>query len=482
MTGTADSEIMRGLAGNDTLVGAAGDDLLDGGDGADTLRGDDGNDVLLGGGDADTMYGGNGNDLLDGGTGADRMYGNAGDDVYWVDNTGDMVNELANEGSDTVMASVDFTLGANVENLTLVGSANLRGTGSSADNVLRGNTGNNVLDGGSGNDTLYGDAGNDTLTGGSGSDALYGDAGDDSLDGGSSDDYLSGGSGNDTLDGASGTDVLQGGSGNDTLRETSGASVLDGGAGADLLHFEGGAGFLAGGKGNDIIEASGSAAVIAQNVGDGNDVVRASSQRLTVSLGGKLKYDDLKLHKEGANLVLDTGNGDSMTFENWYGGAAKPQYLTLQVMTAAMDGFDATGSDPLLNHRVEQFNLKALVDSYDAERSGDPTIDRWSMMHKLLDTRLAVYDSDALGGELAQAYAANGCLTGVALSAAQATVAGSGFGQTRSQWPPSSIRTPSNWRSATAPRHSTVGPARGPRFLVPPVHKPHGRVLRRVLA
>ena len=63
-------------------------------------------------------------------------------------------------------------------------------------------------------------------------------------------------------------------------------------------------------------------------------------------------------------------------------------------------------------------------------RSGDPTIDRWSMMHKLLDTRLAVYDSEALGGELAQAYAANGCLTGVALSAAQATVTGSGFGQT----------------------------------------------------
>src|SRR4029450_2150763 len=98
----------------------------------------------LGGDGADALYGGNGNDLFDGGIGADRMYGNAGDDVFWVDNTGDMVNEVSGEGNDTVMASADFTLGANVENLTLVGSANLRGTGSSADNVLRGNTGNNV--------------------------------------------------------------------------------------------------------------------------------------------------------------------------------------------------------------------------------------------------------------------------------------------------------------------------------------------------
>ena len=179
-----------------------------------------------------------------------------------------------------------------------------------------------------------------------------------------------------------------------------------------------------------MIEATGSAAVIAQNVGDGNDIVRASAQRVTVSLGGHLNYNDLKLHKDGANLVMETGNGDSTTFEGWYAaGTAKPQYSTLQVMTSAMDGFDAAGSDQLLNNRVEQFNLKALVDCYDTARMADPAVDRWSMMHDLLNKQLASYDSEALGGELAQAYAASGCLAGVALSAAQATVAATGFGQ-----------------------------------------------------
>jgi hypothetical protein len=94
-----------------------------------------------------------------------------------------------------------------------------------------------------------------------------------------------------------------------------------------------------------------------------------------------------------------------------------------------MDGFDAAGGDPLLNQRVQQFDLKALVDSYDADRMANPTLDRWSMMHKLLDARLASSDSEALGGELAQAYAANGSLAGVALTTAQNTVGATVFGQ-----------------------------------------------------
>jgi len=394
LTGTGDNEVMRGLAGNDLLSGMAGDDLLDGGDGNDTLKGDVGNDVLIGGDGSDTLYAGDGNDLLDGGAGSDRMYGYGGDDVFWVDDGSDKVYENANEGNDSVIASIDHTLGNNFENLTLAGSANLNGTGNSLDNVLRGNSGDNSLAAGAGND------------------------------------YLAGDSGNDVLDGGTGTDVLQGGDGNDTLRDTAGATLLDGGSGADSLQTAGGASFVAGGKGDDVLEVSGTASVIAKNAGDGNDIVRASAERVTVSLGGQVNYADLQLRKDGSNLVMETAAGDSTTFEGWYDpAAAKPQFLTLQVMTAAMDGFDAAGGDPLLNQRVQQFDLKALADYYDAVRTEDPTVDRWGMMHKLLDARLTGSDTEALGGELAQAYAANGSLAGVALSSAQSTIGAAGFGQ-----------------------------------------------------
>ena len=128
-----------------------------------------------------SLSGGDGNDTLNGGAGIDTLIGGSGDDTYIVDSNTDLITEAANEGSDTVKASVSFSLAAiaNVENLTLIGNANIDATGNSLNNLISGNIGNNSLSGGNGNDTLIGGAGNDSLNGGAGADKLIGGSGAD---------------------------------------------------------------------------------------------------------------------------------------------------------------------------------------------------------------------------------------------------------------------------------------------------------------
>ena len=118
----------------------------------------------------DNLAGNANNNLIDGGAGADTMAGAAGDDTYYVDNTGDIVTEAAGQGSDLVYSSITYTLGNNVEKLSLTGTAAINATGNALDNVLAGNSGNNSLTGGAGNDTLTGGVGADLLAGGSGND------------------------------------------------------------------------------------------------------------------------------------------------------------------------------------------------------------------------------------------------------------------------------------------------------------------------
>jgi len=136
--------------------------------------------TLRGGAADDSLFGALGADTLDGGTGADRMTGRGGNDVYLVDNAGDAVVELAAGGTDRVDANLSVTaLAAQVENLTLLGTGDLSGTGNGLANVITGNIGNNVVTGGADNDTLIGGSGNDTLVGGADADRLEGGLGND---------------------------------------------------------------------------------------------------------------------------------------------------------------------------------------------------------------------------------------------------------------------------------------------------------------
>ncbi len=175
--GTESDDALVGGIGNDTILGLAGNDNLSGAEGVDSLVGADGNDTLNGINDADILLGGTGND------------------TYIIANTaGHTITELANEGVDKVISSVDYNLNENVENLELANTA-VTGVGNDLNNQITGNAQNNTLDGAAGNDTLIGAAGDDQLNGGLDNDSyIYniGDGADSINESGGQDEVLFG--------------------------------------------------------------------------------------------------------------------------------------------------------------------------------------------------------------------------------------------------------------------------------------------------
>lgn len=106
------------------------------------------------------------------GTHVDNFSGTASKTIFYVDSEKDTLTDASSTDSDQVYSSVSYTLPEKVENLMLIGSGALNGTGNSGNNVLTGNGYINTLNGGAGHDTLIGGLGNDKLTGGAGQDVF----------------------------------------------------------------------------------------------------------------------------------------------------------------------------------------------------------------------------------------------------------------------------------------------------------------------
>lgn len=171
--------------GNDTIVSNVSVELTDGlgnvvfpglenitltGAGVASATGNSGKNVLIGNAANSTLLGGGGGDVLDPGTGGtDYLSGGLGDDTYVLAARSDLnlaLREYTGEGTDTVTSTISRTLPQTLyyfENLTLLGTANISGTGNWQNNVIIGNSGNNVLNGRGGLDVLTGGAGSDSF-------------------------------------------------------------------------------------------------------------------------------------------------------------------------------------------------------------------------------------------------------------------------------------------------------------------------------
>jgi Ca2+-binding RTX toxin-like protein len=308
---------ISGTSGPDRRVGTAESELIWGGGGNDTLLGMGGDDILIGGAGADRLEGGEGSDT------ASYRSADAGVIVN-LDDPGEADAEVHDGQGDVLMPSDAY--GDRYESIENV-------QGSRFKDDITGDDGDNALRGGRGNDDIAGDRGDDTLKGGAGHDDLMGDGGDDMLRGGSGNDELWGGAGKDTLKGGAGDDVLCGDAMDDMLYGGRGDDMLYGGDGNDMLFGDAGDDVLHGGDGND--ELTG---------GQGDDVFVVSDGLMPDNLptGGNWTrtYDEDTIN----DFEAGAGNDQIQVADSWLAGMSEVQTTAIVTWLTAAGGATLAGT------------------------------------------------------------------------------------------------------------------------------------------
>ena len=331
------------------------------------IPGTTGDDTLTGLAGRDLLVGLAGNDTLDGLAGADQMEGGLGADLYIVDDVDDVIVETGT-GIDSVESSVDYTLSASVENLTLTGGVALVGTGNTGNNTITGNALANTLIGGKGNDRMIGGLGDDLYivnatgdvadeTGGGGIDMVEASA-SFTLSTGVEILTLTGKTG---LSGTGSIDdnTITGNDGINTLKGMGGADTLEGGLGLDKLF---------GGTGNDLYIVD-DKDTITELAGEGNDSVlstisytlSANVETLTLvgpdAITGIGGIGDNTLIGNVGNNTLDGGVGN----DSLIGGDGDDTYLVDSagdtITELAGEGIDSVRSSVTFTLGAEVENL-----------------------------------------------------------------------------------------------------------------------------
>ncbi len=419
------NDLINSGGGSNTILGGAGDDLLGGGSDNDSIDGGTGNDLIDGGAGNDTVTGGAGNDTIAvnnagdvvsdsggfdridadfggailpagiealevltsnaTGTGnslnnvlygntADTLFGMAGNDTYNFVESESRADETGGDGIDLVITNNGYTLGTNIENLTLTASGN-SGFGNGLANVLTSAAGTSTLAGAQGNDTYNVhatdlvqevdspsggtgdlvvvtlddggsyllDAGIENLTllhadgpasgfltgtGNTAANFIVGAAhANNSLVGGDGDDSLYGGYGNDTLVGGNGIDRMDGGYGNDSYV----ISLVNNGDGTASLE-ENASIFDIGGSDTVVMVGGTGAATLTLTLGTVIDNLDASlvDPGLAVIFTGSALANRLvgggatdTLNGAGGNDTLDGGAGS----DSLVGGAGNDYFI-----------------------------------------------------------------------------------------------------------------------------------------------------------